>query len=89
MKVKVTAPGVYSGEVEVSEGSTVEQALRMASVNGEGAKQILVDNSDGSLDQVLHAGQTVYVMPNIKGNKGKKKGTKKPVKEQASEASSK
>lgn len=68
MKVKVTAPGAYTGEVEVQEGATIEQALRIAGVNGEGAKQILLDNREASLDAVLHAGQNVYVLPNVKGN---------------------
>lgn len=68
MKIKVTAPGAYNGEVEVSEGATIEQALRIAGVNGDGAKQILLDNREASLYAVLHAGQTVYVMPNVKGN---------------------
>ena len=68
MLIKVTAPGVYNGEVNVSEGATVEQALRIAGVNGEGAKQILLDNKEASLDAVLHAGQTLFVMPNVKGN---------------------
>lgn len=69
MRVKVTASGVYNGPVDVPDGSTVEVALRKANVSAEGSKQLLVDSREASLYDILHEGQTIFVVPNVRGNK--------------------
>lgn len=69
-EVKVTCPGGYNGPVRVEhEGATIEQVLKITGTSTQGAKQLLLDGRPARLDQVVHAGQTIYVMPQVAGNR--------------------
>jgi molybdopterin converting factor small subunit len=68
-QVKVTAPGVYNGVVPVLAGESVADVLDKCGVNYDTAKQILVDNVLAQADDAVRAGQTIYVMPQVAGNR--------------------
>lgn len=67
--VKVTAPGVYTGVVPVLAGESVGDVLAKCGVNADSAKQILVDGAPATADSDVRAGQTVYVLPHVAGNR--------------------
>ena len=55
-------------EVELNEDATVETALRTAGARLDVSKEIRVNNDPASLDDMLEAGDTVFVIPQTKGN---------------------
>lgn len=65
-QVKIIEVGGFFGTVEVPQGSTVATALTKAHVNAD-AKQIKVNNVDKSKEDMVENGDTIYVVPNIKG----------------------
>jgi len=68
MRVRVNEVGGVFGEFEVNAGSTVRQALVKAQANVIVSKQILVNQEEADLDTVLSNGDSIYVVPNMKGN---------------------
>lgn len=68
MKVKVVAPGVCSGEFEVTEASTVEQVLSRANVPTNTSKQLLLNQRNTDLNETTHDGDTIYLAPRVASN---------------------
>ncbi len=69
MKVRVNELGGIFEEVELDEGSTVKRALEAAGARTDVQKQIKVNLNEADLTTILNDGDTVYVVPNIKGNR--------------------
>ena len=67
-KVRIVEAGGVFKEVELEEGATVETALRAAGVRTDVQKQIRVNLDEAALEDILENGDTVYIVPNIKGN---------------------
>ena len=68
IKVRVVEAGGVFKEVELEDGATVEAALRAAQVRTDVQKQIRVNLDEAELEDILENGDTVYIVPNIKGN---------------------
>lgn len=68
-QVKVNAPGVYNGLVPVIAGESVADILKKCQVDGYAAKQILVNGVAASADAPVSDGQTIYVLPQVAGNR--------------------
>lgn len=68
MKVRVSEAGGVFAEVEIDSGATVEAALRKAGANLSVSKQIRVNQEVAHLDDIVENGDTIYVVPQIKGN---------------------
>jgi len=66
--VRVSEAGGVFAEVTLEEGSTVRKALEKAGARIDVAKQIRVGMEEKELDDLVTNGDTVYVVPNIKGN---------------------
>lgn len=66
--VRVCEQGGAFEEVTVNEGSTVRQVLEEANVNINQQKTIRVNMSEGSLTDIVKNGDTIYVVPSMKGN---------------------
>ena len=69
IKVRVSEAGGVFAETEVAEGSTVQQVLNKAGANINTDKQIRVNMEAAELDDTVQHGDTIYVVPNIKGNR--------------------
>ena len=68
IKVRVSEAGGVFAEIELEEGSTVESALKKAGARIDVAKQIRVGMEEAELNDIVENGDTVYVVPQIKGN---------------------
>lgn len=68
-QVKVTVPGVYSGVVPVADGESIADVLKKCQVDGYSAKQIMLDGAVSDADALVRSGQTIYVMPQVAGNR--------------------
>lgn len=68
IKVRVNETGGVFEEVQLPESSTVRDALEAAGANIGVQKTIRVNFEEAELTTVLRNGDTVYVVPNIKGN---------------------
>jgi putative ubiquitin-RnfH superfamily antitoxin RatB of RatAB toxin-antitoxin module len=67
-KVRVVEAGGVFKEVELEDGATVETALRASGARTDVQKQIRVNLDEAALEDILENGDTVYIVPNIKGN---------------------
>jgi hypothetical protein len=65
--VKVCEAGGVFVNVPTIPGATVEQVLRAAGVEANG-KTVKLNDVSAQLSEVCHDGDTLYIMPNIKGN---------------------
>ncbi len=68
IKVRVSEVGGAFNEVKVPENSTVREALKKAGANIDVPKQVLVNCEEASIDDVLKAGNNIYVVPDVSGN---------------------
>jgi sulfur carrier protein ThiS len=68
VNVRISEAGGFFGDVDVNEGTTVGEALRSAGVNSD-AKQIRLNSNAANVDTKVSDGDTVYVVPSIKGNR--------------------
>ena len=68
ISVRVIEQGGAFREVSLQDNSTVEIALRAAGARLDVAKTIRVNNEESSLTDVLDNGDSVFVIPNVKGN---------------------
>jgi len=69
IKVRVSEAGGVFTEVVVPENSTVLNALQQAGARTDIDKQIVVNGEAREKDDIVSEGDTIYVVPNIKGNK--------------------
>jgi len=69
IKVRISEAGGVFKEVEVAEGSTVQRALTIAGARLDVAKQIRVNMQEAELNDIIEQGDTIYVVPNIDGNR--------------------
>lgn len=71
IKVRVSELGGVFKEVELEEGATVRQALEAAGAKIDVAKTIKInaDEEPAELDDIVENGDSVCVVPHIKGNK--------------------
>ena len=69
IKVRVSEQGGVFKEVELNDNATVETALKNAGARLDVSKEIRVNNEPASLDDMLDNGDTVFVIPQVKGNK--------------------
>lgn len=68
IKVRVSEQGGVFKEVELNENATVETALKAAGARLDVSKEIRVNNETAVLDDMLDNGDTVFVIPQVKGN---------------------
>jgi ribosomal protein L16/L10AE len=68
MKVRVVEQGGIMADVEVSENATIETALRKAGARIDVAKEIRVNNEVAELEDTLDPNDTIFVIPQVKGN---------------------
>ena len=68
MRVRVSEAGGVFAEIELEDGATVQTALNKAGARIDVAKQIRVGMEEASLDDIVENGDTIYVVPQIKGN---------------------
>ena len=68
IKVRVSEQGGAFAEVELEVNSTVETALRKAGARLDVSKEIRVNNEPATLDDLLDNGDTVFVIPQVRGN---------------------
>lgn len=68
IKVRVSEQGGCFECVEIEDDSTVETALRKAGARLDVSKEIRVNNEPATLDDMLDNGDTVFVIPQVKGN---------------------
>lgn len=68
IKVRVSEAGGVFAEVEVEEGSTIDKVLRSANVRTDVQKTITVNGDEAELNDIVEHGDTVYIVPNVKGN---------------------
>lgn len=69
INVRVCEAGGAFVNVPLVAGATVEQVLRAAGVDTSTAKQIRLNDATATLQDVVHDNDTLYVVPNIKGNR--------------------
>ena len=67
LQVKVVEVGGVFAMVEVPKGSTIATAMRKAGANTEAAKQITVNGVEKTKDDMVQNGDTIYIVPNIRG----------------------
>ena len=68
IKVRVSERGGVFAEVEVSEGATVETALKLAHARLDVSKEIRVNNEPAELEDIVENNDTIFVVPQTKGN---------------------
>lgn len=70
IEVRVSEAGGVFELVQIAEGSTVETALRAAGANLDSAKRIRInmEEDEADLTDTVENGDTIYVVPQIKGN---------------------
>ena len=68
IKVRVSEQGGVFKEVELNDNATVETALKSAGARTDVSKEIRVNNEPAVLDDMLDNGDTVFVIPQVKGN---------------------
>jgi hypothetical protein len=68
VKVRVSEAGGVFAEIELPANSTVEAALKKAGARIDVAKQIRVGMEEAELNDIVEHGDTIYVVPQIKGN---------------------
>ncbi len=66
--VRVSEAGGVFEEVTLEQGATVLDALNEAGARTDVQKTIRVNMEEAELSHVLKNGDTVYVVPQIKGN---------------------
>ena len=69
MEVRVSEAGDVFETVTLEEGATVRTALTKAGARIDVAKQIRVGMEVAELDDIVENGDTIYVVPQIKGNR--------------------
>ncbi len=69
INVRVCEAGGAFVNVPMSAGVTVEQVLKAAGVDTSTAKQVRLNDAAAQLSDLVHDGDTLYIVPNIKGNK--------------------
>jgi sulfur carrier protein ThiS len=69
ISVRVSEAGGIFATVEMNEDSTVKDALQKANARLDVAKTITVNSQPAELEDIVEHGDTIYVVPNIKGNK--------------------
>jgi len=69
IKVRVSEQGGVFKEVELNDNATVETALKAAGARLDVSKEIRVNNEIATLDDLLDNNDTVFVIPQVKGNK--------------------
>jgi sulfur carrier protein ThiS len=69
ISVRVSEAGGVFATVELNEDSTVKDALEKANARLDVAKTITVNSQPAELEDIVEHGDTIYVVPNIKGNK--------------------
>ena len=67
--VRVVEQGGAFQQVDLEDNSTVEQALRKANARLDVQKEIRVNNEPAELDDMLDNNDTVFVIPQVKGNR--------------------
>lgn len=68
IKVRVSEQGGIFKEVELEEGSTVLTALKQAGARTDVAKEIRVNFEVADPEDIVENGDTIYVVPQVKGN---------------------
>lgn len=70
-RVKVNVPGQYNDIVPVVGSESVESVLEKVGCASDSnkLKQILVNGKPASLDTMLQDGDTLYVLPQVAGNR--------------------
>ena len=68
IKVRVSEQGGVFKEVELNDNATGETALKSAGARTDVSKEIRVNNEPAVLDDMLDNGDTVFVIPQVKGN---------------------
>lgn len=68
IKVRVSEAGGVFKEVELQDNSTVYDALKQAGARTDVEKQIRVNGDAAEANDIVENGDTIYVVPNIKGN---------------------
>ena len=66
--VRISERGGVFKEVSIADGSTVETALREAGARLDVSKEIRVNNEPAELEDILEANDTIFVVPQTKGN---------------------
>ena len=69
INVRVCEAGGAFVNVPMTASATVEQVLRAAGVDSATAKQVRLNDAPATLTDVVHDGDTLYIVPAIKGNK--------------------
>ena len=68
ISVRVSEAGGVFATVTVPEDSTVEVTLKKAGANINVAKTIRVNMEEAELNDIVEDGDTIYVVPQVKGN---------------------
>ena len=68
IKVRVVEQGGVFAEVSLDDNSTVEMALRRANARLDVAKEIRVNNEPATLEDILDNNDSIFVIPQVKGN---------------------
>ena len=68
MQVRVSERGGVFEKIEIPDGSTVEAAMRKAGARLDVTKEIRVNNETAELIDILEPNDTVFVIPQTKGN---------------------
>ena len=68
IQIRVSEAGGVFTTVSLPEGSTVLTALRTAGARTDVAKTININGQPASTDTIVQNGDTVYVVPNVRGN---------------------
>ena len=68
MRVRVIEQGGVFKEVDVTEGSTVETALKAAGARTDVSKEIKVNNEPADLDDIVEQNDSIFVIPQVAGN---------------------
>ena len=68
MNVRISEAGGFFGDVDIHDGASVGEALSEAGVTSS-AKQIRLNGNSADLTTRVSDGDTIYVVPNIKGNR--------------------
>ena len=67
--VRISERGGVFKEVSVPENSTVQVALQEAGARTDVSKEIRVNNETAELEDMLEANDTIFVVPQTKGNR--------------------
>ena len=68
ISVSILQVGGKSGSIAVENGSTVGDVLEAFAISPDSAKTIMVNNITAHLEDVVHANDSIYVVPNVEGN---------------------